>query len=59
MGEVFATLMQVCWNLFVFCAKGGLVMIPLVVSSLLALTVIIERFCFWRYLRKQGVARRF
>jgi biopolymer transport protein ExbB len=35
--------------------KGGLVMIPLLAASLFSLTVIIERFCFWRYLRKQEV----
>jgi biopolymer transport protein ExbB len=53
MGDVFAALIQVGWKLFVLFAKGGLVMVPLLASSLLSLTVIIERFCFWRYLRKQ------
>jgi hypothetical protein len=28
-----------------FLAKGGLLMIPILLSSLIAVTVIIERFC--------------
>jgi biopolymer transport protein ExbB/TolQ len=37
-----------------FLAKGGLMMIPLLVSSVLSLTVIIERGFFWWRLRKQA-----
>ena len=35
-------------------AKGGLVMIPLLAASVISLAVIIERFMFWRRLRKRG-----
>jgi biopolymer transport protein ExbB len=38
--------------------QGGLVMIPLLASSVIALTVIIERLYFWRRLRSQAVVRR-
>src|SRR5215467_9386877 len=34
-------------------AKGGPVMIPLLVASVISLAVIIERFFFWRRLRKR------
>jgi biopolymer transport protein ExbB len=34
-------------------AKGGLVMIPLLTASVISLAVIIERFLFWRRLRKR------
>jgi len=34
-------------------AKGGLVMIPLLAASVISLAVIIERFLFWRRLRKR------
>ena len=34
-------------------AKGGLVMIPLLAASVISLAVIIERFFFWRRLRKR------
>jgi biopolymer transport protein ExbB len=34
-------------------AKGGLVMIPLLTASVISLAVIIERFMFWRRLRKR------
>jgi biopolymer transport protein ExbB len=33
--------------------KGGIVMIPLMASSVLSLAVILERFFFWRGLRKR------
>lgn len=33
--------------------KGGLVMIPLLLSSVISVAVIIERFFFWRRLRKR------
>jgi biopolymer transport protein ExbB len=38
--------------------KGGLMMIPLLASSLIAVTVILERFAFWHSLRKHEVDRR-
>lgn len=38
--------------------KGGLTMIPLLASSLIAVTVILERFAFWHSLRKHEVDRR-
>jgi biopolymer transport protein ExbB len=37
--------------------KGGLIMIPLLASSLIAVTVIIERWYFWRSLRPHEVDR--
>jgi biopolymer transport protein ExbB len=36
--------------------KGGLVMIPLLASSLISLTVILERLYFWRRLRAREVS---
>ena len=38
-----------------FLIKGGIVMIPLLVCSVISVTVIVERLCFWRYLRSQDV----
>jgi biopolymer transport protein ExbB len=38
--------------------KGGFIMIPLLASSLVAVTVILERFAFWHSLRKHEVDRR-
>ena len=35
--------------------KGGLVMVPLLASSVISLTVIIERYFFWRRLRKRAI----
>jgi biopolymer transport protein ExbB len=35
--------------------KGGLIMIPLLAASLIAVTVIVERFFFWRSLRAHEV----
>jgi biopolymer transport protein ExbB len=35
--------------------KGGMMMIPLLASSVISLTVIVERLCFWRALRSQVV----
>ena len=37
--------------------KGGLIMIPLLAASLIAVTVIIERLFFWRSLRSHEVDR--
>jgi hypothetical protein len=44
--DVVAVLIQAGWNLFALLAKGGLVMVPLMVCSVVSLTVIIERFFF-------------
>jgi biopolymer transport protein ExbB len=44
-------------NLLWIVVKGGLVMIPLLASSIIALTVIVERLCFWRRLRSQTVSQ--
>jgi biopolymer transport protein ExbB len=35
--------------------KGGIMMIPLLASSVIALTVIAERFSYWRYLKSETV----
>jgi biopolymer transport protein ExbB len=40
-------------NLLWIVIKGGMVMIPLLVSSIIALTVIIERLYFWGRLRSR------
>jgi biopolymer transport protein ExbB len=42
-------------NLLWIVIKGGMVMIPLLVSSIIALTVIIERLYFWGRLRSRAV----
>jgi biopolymer transport protein ExbB len=39
-------------ELIAFLAKGGLIMVPLLASSVLSLTVILERGFFWWRLRK-------
>jgi len=51
-GEVVALLTQTGGNLIAVLVKGGLVMVPLLASSVLSLAVIIERFFFWRRVRK-------
>jgi biopolymer transport protein ExbB len=45
-------LTQAGWNLVSVLVKGGLVMVPLLASSILSLAVIIERCLFWRRVRK-------
>ena len=53
------------WNILVtlvpeivaVMVKGGLIMIPLLVASLIAVTVIIERLSFWRRLGPHEVNR--
>jgi biopolymer transport protein ExbB len=44
-------------NLLWIVIKGGLVMIPLLASSVIALTVIVERLWFWRLVRSQKVSQ--
>ena len=41
-------LTQAAWNFVAILIKGGLVMVPLLTSSVLSLAVIIERLLFWR-----------
>jgi biopolymer transport protein ExbB len=52
--DVVAVLIQAGGNVFALLAKGGFVMVPLMVCSIVSLTVIIERFFFWRYLKNQA-----
>jgi biopolymer transport protein ExbB len=40
-------------NFFAFLIKGGLMMVPLLASSILALAVVIERWWFWQRFRTQ------
>jgi biopolymer transport protein ExbB len=40
-------------NLFALLVKGGLMMVPLLASSILALAVVIERWWFWQRFRTQ------
>jgi biopolymer transport protein ExbB len=51
-GDVVLMLTQAGGNLVAILVKGGLVMVPLLVSSVLSLAVIIERGLFWRRFRK-------
>jgi hypothetical protein len=41
-------------NLLWIVIRGGIVMIPLLASSVIALTVIVERLYFWMRLRSQA-----
>lgn len=52
MGDVVAMLTQAGWSLVAILVKGGLVMVPLLTSSVLSLAVIIERLLFWRRFKK-------
>ncbi len=45
--------MSASQNFFAFLAKGGLVMVPLLGSSILALAVVIECWWFWQRFRTQ------
>jgi biopolymer transport protein ExbB len=51
-GDVVAMLTQASWHLGSILARGGLVMVPLLASSMLSLAVIIERGLFWRRVKK-------
>ena len=56
--EFLTTITQAYAILLTIVIQGGLVMIPLLVSSVIALTVVVERLCFWRCLRaRQGGPR--
>jgi biopolymer transport protein ExbB len=50
--DVVSMLTRAGWNLGSILAKGGLVMVPLLASSMIALAVILERCLFWRRFRK-------
>ena len=52
MGDVVAMLTHMGWACISFLIKGGLVMVPLLASSLISLAVILERALFWRRFRK-------
>ena len=52
MSDVVSMLTQAGWNLGSILARGGLVMVPLLASSMIALAVILERCLFWRRVRK-------
>jgi biopolymer transport protein ExbB len=51
-GDIVALLTQAGWHFGSILVKGGLVMVPLLASSMMALAVILERCLFWRRLRK-------
>jgi biopolymer transport protein ExbB len=48
--DIFSVVMQAGGQAFVFLARGGLMMLPLLASSILSLAIIIERWLFWRRL---------
>ena len=52
MGDIVSMLTQAGWNFGSILVKGGLVMVPLLASSMMALAVILERCLFWRRFRK-------
>jgi biopolymer transport protein ExbB len=56
--DFLPTIAKASTTLVSIVIQGGLVMIPLLASSVIALTVIIERLYFWRRLRSQAVVRR-
>jgi biopolymer transport protein ExbB len=54
--EFLTTITQAYATLLAIVIQGGLVMIPLLASSVIALTVIVERLFFWHRLRaRKGV----
>jgi biopolymer transport protein ExbB len=56
--DFLLTIAKASTTLVSIVSQGGLVMIPLLASSVIALTVIIERLYFWRRLHSQAVVRR-
>jgi biopolymer transport protein ExbB len=56
--DFLSTITKASTHLVAIVIQGGLVMIPLLASSVIALTVIVERLYFWRRLRSQAVVRR-
>jgi biopolymer transport protein ExbB len=55
--DFLATVTHGYTTLLAIVIQGGLVMIPLLASSIIALTVIVERLVFWRRLRARGEVR--
>ena len=51
MPEFLTTVAKMYSTVLAVIIQGGLVMVPLLASSVVALTVIVERLCFWRRLR--------
>ena len=51
--DLFPSLTKALWTLVSILTKGGIVMIPLLVASIIALAVTIERLLFWWHLRRQ------
>ena len=45
--------MSASQNFFAFLLKGGVVMVPLLASSILALGIVLERWWFWQRFRTQ------
>ena len=58
MPDFLPTIAKASTTLVSIVIQGGLVMIPLLASSVIALTVVIERLDFWRRLRSQAVVSR-
>lgn len=58
MPDFLPTIAKASTTLVSIVIQGGLVMIPLLASSVIALTVVIERLYFWRRLRSQAVVSR-
>jgi biopolymer transport protein ExbB len=56
--DFLPTITKASTTLVSIVIQGGLVMIPLLASSVIALTVVIERLYFWRRLRSQAVVSR-
>jgi biopolymer transport protein ExbB len=56
--ELLPNIRNAGMNLLVIVMQGGLVMIPLLASSIIALTVVVERLCFWRRVRSRRVDQR-
>jgi len=56
--DFLPTIAKASTTLVSIVIQGGLVMVPLLASSVIALTVVIERLYFWRRLRSQSVVSR-
>jgi biopolymer transport protein ExbB len=51
--ELLSIVTEASKNLLWIVIKGGIVMVPLLASSLVALTVVVERLLFWRRMGKE------
>jgi biopolymer transport protein ExbB len=56
--DFLPTITKASTNLLSIVTQGGVVMIPLLASSLIAMTVIVERLYFWRCLRSRAIVDR-